>query len=81
MIVACVCVGLLLLAIYLLIGINVKNITYDNAPMSPIYKPLIVIFWPIAVMIIFVIGIYEFFMIWVEECKEYYKKEKEKENE
>lgn len=73
--------GLLILTIYLIVGINFMNFTYDNVSISPIYKPLIVIFWPIALIVIFVVNIYEWIVDWIEEVREYYVKDEEKENE
>ena len=77
MIAACVCLGLLILTIYLIAGISLMNITYDMVSISPIYKPLIVIFWPISLMVMTIVAIYEWFDDWIEECKDYYAKDEE----
>lgn len=64
--------------VYMLLGgIVVDEIYFSRRRLSPIYKPFVIFLWPIALLIVIVIAVYDKTIDWITEVKDWYAKDME----
>ena len=72
------------LLLYSLLGVAIWSILLDIAIYklsdNPLWTLPVAVFWPVALLVVGVIGIYTWFVQYCKEVRKYYRDKKEKKN-